>query len=132
MNRTEWFLLQLQAVLDTIPDAVIKLDISCVDGVLAVRDGVDGSDAGIKVSYVGDRPNLERSTRGNEMTRLRDYLEYLLPALVFADASIINLTVNGSTVTLVRSAKADIELDAKGLSAAEIMEQLGKELSEGQ
>ena len=56
------------------------------------------------------------------MTRLRDYLEYLLPALVFADASIINLTVNGSTVTLVRSAKADIELDAKGLSAAEIME----------
>nr|DAK33836.1 MAG TPA: NADH dehydrogenase [Caudoviricetes sp.] len=66
------------------------------------------------------------------MTRLRDYLEYLLPALVFADASIINLTVNGSTVTLVRSAKADIELDAKGLSAAEIMEQLGKELSEGQ
>ena len=81
---------------------------------------------------MGDRPNLERSTRGNEMTRLRDYLEYLLPALVFADASIINLTVNGSTVTLVRSAKADIELDAKGLSAAEIMEQLGKELSEGQ
>ena len=66
------------------------------------------------------------------MTRLRDYLEYLLPALAFADASIINLTVNGSTVTLVRSAKADIELDAKGLSAAEIMEQLGKELSEGQ
>ena len=66
------------------------------------------------------------------MTRLRDYLEYLLPALLFADASIINLTVNGSTVTLVRSAKADIELDAKGLSAAEIMEQLGKELSEGQ
>lgn len=66
------------------------------------------------------------------MTRLRDYLEYLLPALVFADASIINLTVNGSTVTLVRSAKADIEMDAKGLSAAEIMEQLGKELSEGQ
>ena len=66
------------------------------------------------------------------MTRLRDYLQYLLPALVFADASIINLTVNGSTVTLVRSAKADIELDAKGLSAAEIMEQLGKELSEGQ
>lgn len=66
------------------------------------------------------------------MTRLRDYLEYLLPTLVFADASIINLTVNGSTVTLVRSAKADIELDAKGLSAAEIMEQLGKELSEGQ
>ena len=66
------------------------------------------------------------------MTRLRDYLEYLLPALVFADASIINLTVNGSTVTLVRSAKANIELDAKGLSAAEIMEQLGKELSEGQ
>ena len=66
------------------------------------------------------------------MTRLRDYLKYLLPALVFADASIINLTVNGSTVTLVRSAKADIELDAKGLSAAEIMEQLGKELSEGQ
>lgn len=60
MNRTEWFLLQLQAVLDTIPDAVIKLDISCVDGVLAVRDGVDGSDAGIKVSYVGDRPNLGR------------------------------------------------------------------------
>jgi hypothetical protein len=66
------------------------------------------------------------------MTRLRDYLEYLLPALVFADASIINLTVNGSTVTLVRSAKADIELDAKGLSAAGIMERLGKELSEGQ
>lgn len=66
------------------------------------------------------------------MTRLRDYLEYLLPALVFADASIINLTVIGSTVTLVRSAKADIELDAKGLSAAEIMEQLGKELREGQ
>jgi len=65
------------------------------------------------------------------MTRLRDYLEYLLPALVFADASIINLTVIGSTVTLVRSAKADIELDAKGLSAAEIMERLGKELSEG-
>lgn len=65
------------------------------------------------------------------MTRLRDYLEYLLPALVFADTSIINLTVNGSTVTLVRSAKADIELDAKGLSAAEIMERLGKELSEG-
>ncbi len=60
MNRTERFLLQLQAVLDTIPDAVIKLDISCVDGVLAVRDGVDGSDAGIKVSYVGDRPNLGR------------------------------------------------------------------------
>nr|DAS43951.1 MAG TPA: NADH dehydrogenase [Caudoviricetes sp.] len=66
------------------------------------------------------------------MTRLRDYLEYLLPALVFADASIINLTVIGSTVTLVRSAKADIELDAKGLSAAEIMERLGKKLSEGQ
>lgn len=66
------------------------------------------------------------------MTRLRDYLEYLLPALVFADASIINSTVNGSTVTLVRSAKADIELDAKGLSAAEIMERLGKKLSEGQ
>ena len=66
------------------------------------------------------------------MTRLRDYLEYLLPALVFADVSIINLTVNGSTVTLVRSAKADIELDTKGLSAAEIMERLGKELSEGQ
>lgn len=63
------------------------------------------------------------------MTRLRDYLEYLLPALVFADASIINLTVIGSTVTLVRSAKADIEMDAKGLSAAEIMERLGKELS---
>lgn len=60
MNRTERFLLQLQAVLDTIPDAVIKLDISCVGGVLAVRDGVDGSDAGIKVSYVGDRPNLGR------------------------------------------------------------------------
>lgn len=60
MNRTERFLLQLQAVLDTIPDAVIKLDISCVDGVLAVRDGVDGSDAGIKVSYVGDSPNLGR------------------------------------------------------------------------
>ena len=52
MDKTERFLLQLQAVLDTIPDAVIKLDISCVDGVLAVRDGVDGSDAGIKVSYV--------------------------------------------------------------------------------
>ena len=51
---------------------------------------------------------------------------------MFADASIINLTVSGSTVTLVRSAKADIEMDAKGLSAAEIMEQLGKELSEGQ
>lgn len=66
------------------------------------------------------------------MTRLRDYLEYLLPALVFADVSIINLTVNGSTVTLVRSAKADIELDTKGLSAAEIMERLGKKLSEGQ
>lgn len=66
------------------------------------------------------------------MTRLRDYLDYLLPALVFADASIINLTVIGSTVTLVRSAKADIELDAKGLSAAEIMERLGKKLSEGQ
>ena len=66
------------------------------------------------------------------MTRLRDYLEYLLPALVFADASIINLTVIGSTVTLVRSVKADIELDAKGLSAAEIMERLGKKLSEGQ
>ena len=66
------------------------------------------------------------------MTRLRDYLEYLLPALVFADASIINLTMNGSTVTLVRSAKADIELDTKGLSAAEIMERLGKKLSEGQ
>ena len=60
MNRTERFLLQLQAVLDTIPDAVRKLDISCVDGVLAIRDGVDGSDAGIKVSYVGDRPNLGR------------------------------------------------------------------------
>lgn len=60
MDKTERFLLQLQAVLDTIPDAVIKLDISCVDGVLAVRDGVDGSDAGIKVSYVGDRPNLGR------------------------------------------------------------------------
>lgn len=60
MNRTERFLLQLQAVLDTIPDAVRKLDISCVDGVLAVRDGVDGSDAGIKVSYVGDSPNLGR------------------------------------------------------------------------
>lgn len=60
MNRTERFLLQLQAVLDTIPDAVIKLDISCVGGVLAVRDGVDGSDAGIKVSYVGDNPNLGR------------------------------------------------------------------------
>ncbi len=66
------------------------------------------------------------------MTRLRDYLEYLLPALVFADASITNLTVNGSMVTLVRSAKVDIKLDAKGLSAAEIMERLGKELSEGQ
>ena len=60
MDKTERFLLQLQAVLDTIPDAVIKLDISCVGGVLAVRDGVDGSDAGIKVSYVGDRPNLGR------------------------------------------------------------------------
>jgi hypothetical protein len=60
MDKTERFLLQLQAVLDTIPDAVIKLDISCVDGVLAVRDGVDGSDAGIKVSYVGDSPNLGR------------------------------------------------------------------------
>ena len=60
MDKTERFLLQLQAVLDTIPDAVIKLDISCVDGVLAVRDGVDGSDAGIKVSYVGDNPNLGR------------------------------------------------------------------------
>ena len=52
MDKTERFLLQLQAVLDTIPDAVRKLDISCVDGVLAIRDGVDGSDAGIKVSYV--------------------------------------------------------------------------------
>lgn len=60
MDKTELFLLQLQAVLDTIPDAVRKLDISCVGGVLAVRDGVDGSDAGIKVSYVGDRPNLGR------------------------------------------------------------------------
>lgn len=60
MNRVERFLLQLQAVLDTIPDAVRKLDISCVGGVLAIRDGVDGSDAGIKVSYVGDRPNLGR------------------------------------------------------------------------
>ena len=60
MGKTERFLLQLQAVLDTIPDAVRKLDISCVDGVLAIRDGVDGSDAGIKVSYVGDRPNLGR------------------------------------------------------------------------
>jgi len=60
MNRTEWFLLQLQAVLDTIPDAVRKLDVSCVGGVLTVRDGVDGSDAGIKISYVGDRPNLGR------------------------------------------------------------------------
>lgn len=60
MDKTERFLLQLQAVLDTIPDAVRKLDISCVDGVLAIRDGVDGSDAGIKVSYVGDRPNLGR------------------------------------------------------------------------
>ena len=64
MNRTEWFLLQLQAVLDTIPDAVKKLDISCAGGVLTVRDGVDdgsdGSDAGIKVSYVGDNPNLGR------------------------------------------------------------------------
>ncbi len=60
MNKTERFLLQLQAVLDTIPDAVRKLDISCVDGVLAIRDGVDGSDAGIKVSYVGDNPNLGR------------------------------------------------------------------------
>ena len=46
--------------LDTIPDAVRKLDISCVDGVLAIRDGVDGSDVGIKVSYVGDSPNLGR------------------------------------------------------------------------
>ena len=46
--------------LDTIPDAVRKLDISCVDGVLAIRDGVDGSDVGIKVSYVGDNPNLGR------------------------------------------------------------------------
>lgn len=43
MDKTERFLLQLQAVLDTIPDAVRKLDISCVDGVLAIRDGVDGS-----------------------------------------------------------------------------------------
>ena len=60
MDKTERFLLQLQAVLDTIPDAVRKLDISCVDGVLAIRDGVDGSDAGIKVSYVGDNPNLGR------------------------------------------------------------------------
>lgn len=60
MNRTERFLLQLQAVLDTIPDAVKKLDISCVGGVLTVRDSVDGSDAGIKISYVGDRPNLGR------------------------------------------------------------------------
>lgn len=60
MDKTERFLLQLQAVLDTIPDAVRKLDISCVDGVLALRDGVDGSDAGIKVSYAGDRPNLGR------------------------------------------------------------------------
>ena len=60
MDKTERFLLQLQAVLDTIPDAVRKLDISCVDGVLAIRDGVDGSDAGIKVSYVGDSPNLGR------------------------------------------------------------------------
>ena len=57
-------MLQLQAVLDTIPDAVKKLDISCAGGVLTVRDGVDdgsdGSDAGIKVSYVGDNPNLGR------------------------------------------------------------------------
>ena len=60
MDKTERFLLQLRAVLDTIPDAVRKLDISCVDGVLAIRDGVDGSDAGIKVSYVGDSPNLGR------------------------------------------------------------------------
>ena len=60
MDKTERFLLQLQAVLDTIPDAVKKLDISCVGGVLTVRDGIDGSDAGIKVSYVGDRPNLGR------------------------------------------------------------------------
>lgn len=60
MNRTERFLLQLQAVLDTIPDAVRKLDISCVGGVLTLRDGVDGSDVGIKISYVGDRPNLGR------------------------------------------------------------------------
>lgn len=60
MNRPERFLLQLQAVLDTIPDAVRKLDISCVGGVLTLRDGVDGSDAGIKISYVGDRPNLGR------------------------------------------------------------------------
>lgn len=60
MDKTERFLLQLQAVLDTIPDAVRKLDVSCVGGVLTVRDGIDGSDAGIKVSYVGDRPNLGR------------------------------------------------------------------------
>lgn len=60
MDKTERFLLQLQAVLDAIPDAVRKLDISCVNGVLAIRDGVDGSDAGIKVSYVGDNPNLGR------------------------------------------------------------------------
>ena len=60
MDKTERFLLQLRAVLDTIPDAVRKLDISCVDGVLAIRDGVDGSDAGMKVSYVGDNPNLGR------------------------------------------------------------------------
>lgn len=60
MDKTERFLLQLQAVLDAIPDAVRKLDISCVDGVLAIRDGVDGSDAGMKVSYVGDNPNLGR------------------------------------------------------------------------
>ena len=60
MDKTERFLLQLQAVLDAIPDAVRKLDISCVDGVLAIQDGVDGSDAGMKVSYVGDSPNLGR------------------------------------------------------------------------
>lgn len=60
MDKTERFLLQLQAVLDTIPDAVRKLDISCVNGVLTVRSDGDGSDAGIKVSYVGDRLNLGR------------------------------------------------------------------------
>ena len=60
MDKTERFLLQLRAVLDTIPDAVRKLDISCVNGVLTVRSDGDGSDAGIKVSYVGDRLNLGR------------------------------------------------------------------------
>lgn len=51
MDKTERFLLQLQAVLDTIPDAVRKLDISCVNGVLTVRSDGDDSDAGMKVSY---------------------------------------------------------------------------------